>query len=109
MREPEEPIDPHRLEIWSPIQDQAEGEAISYGWVLVAQNKKVLKGWRELCSQIRENATRCYVWLRNDPTRHIPGRCYEMKHKHYAGAWAYEVGSGQRVYYKIRYESREVL
>jgi len=39
----------------------------------------------------------------------IPGRGYELKHKQYAGAWCYEIGSGQRVYYKLRPDSQEIL
>jgi hypothetical protein len=78
-------------------------------WNLIAHNKKILKGWEVLCQDIPENAIRCYNWLREDPMRRIPGRCYELKHKHYAGAWCYEIGSGQRVYYKPRINQRDVL
>jgi hypothetical protein len=78
-------------------------------WGLIAHNKRVLDGWRLICRQIPENAIRCYKWLRNDPTKRIPGRCYELKHKNYAGAWAYEVGSGQRIYYTPRPQRRDVL
>ncbi len=78
-------------------------------WSLIANNKRVLEGWRLICCQIPENAKRCYSWLSADPTKKIPGRCYELKHKNYAGAWGYEVGSGQRVYYKPRPERRDVL
>src|SRR3954447_9740665 len=78
-------------------------------WELIAQNKKIIKGWELLCQAIPENCLRCYNWLRADPMRKIPGRCYELKHKNYTGAWCYEVGSGQRIYYKPRIESRDVL
>ena len=39
----------------------------------------------------------------------IPRRCYALKHKHYAGCWAFEIGSGERIYYKPRTEKREVV
>ena len=78
-------------------------------WGVTAYNKKVLRGWEELCKQIPENVGRCYCWLRKHPTERIPGRCYGLKHKFYAGAWCYEVGSGQRVYYKPRPEQHDVL
>src|SRR5438067_12035039 len=77
-------------------------------WNLLAHNKQVIKSWTELCRQIPENAKRCYEWLRTDPTRRIPGRCYELKHKGYAGAWGYEIGSGQRIYYRPRIERHDV-
>lgn len=86
-----------------------EPEGQSGEWALVAHNKRVLEGWRLLCRQVNENAVRCYDWLRTNPTRRIPGRCYELKHKHYAGAWCYEIGSGQRIYYRPRPEKRDVL
>jgi hypothetical protein len=78
-------------------------------WGLTAYNKRVVRGWEALCKQIPENVTRCYCWLRRNPTERIPGRCYELKHKHYAGAWCYEVGSSQRAYYKLRLEQHDVL
>src|SRR5579864_5009403 len=81
------------LEVPAPKQASAEGP--SNRWALVANNKNVLRGWQDLCQQIPKNALRCYDWLREDPTRKIPGRCYELKHKHYEGAWCYEIGSGQ--------------
>ena len=96
----------------TPLQlpePKGPGPVVSDPWVLIAHCKRTLKGWRLLCEQIQENAQRCYDWLRADPTRRIPGRCYELKHKHYIGVWCYEVGSGQRVYYKPRRESHDVL
>jgi hypothetical protein len=78
-------------------------------WVLLGYNKKVLKGWVALCHSITANATRCFEWLQAHPTMPIRGRCYELKHKHYAGCWAYEIGSGDRVYYKPRPLQRDVL
>ena len=82
---------------------------IQQSWSLTAHNKKVLRGWETLCQQLPENAVRCYEWLRRHPTERIPGRCYQLKHKHYAGGWCFEIGSGQRIYYKLRPEHNDVL
>src|SRR5256885_2371366 len=87
----------------------APNVAVEKQWKLIGHNKKVLEGWKELCRSIPENAKRCFEHLSNDPTKRIPSRCYELKHKHYAGVWGYEIGSGQRVYYKLRPGKREIL
>jgi len=78
-------------------------------WSLVANNKRVLADWVSVCQTLHENAIRCYEWLRAHPTRGIPRRCYALKHKNYAGAWCYEIGSGHRVYYKPRADRKDVL
>jgi len=78
-------------------------------WRVVAHSKKVVQGWLDLCQQIPNNAVRCYEWLQAHPMRRIPGRCYTLKHSRYAGCWAFEIGSGQRVYYKPKEDTREVL
>jgi hypothetical protein len=41
--------------------------------------------------------------------KQINGRCYALRHKNYAGVWAYEVGAGDRVYYRPDQERRRVL
>jgi hypothetical protein len=78
-------------------------------WVVLASNRKVLHGWESLCENLTENAIRCYHFLQADPMRRIPRRCYPLKHKNYQGVWCYEIGSGERVYYKLRIEQRVVL
>jgi hypothetical protein len=78
-------------------------------WTLTAWNRKVIEGWTLVCRDIPENAARCYNWLREHPKQRIPGRCYELKHRQYAGVWCFEVGSGHRVYYKVREDRRDVL
>jgi hypothetical protein len=93
-----------------PFPGDDEREVVpAYPWTITAHNKKVAAGWEKLCSQIFENSKRCYVWLMTDPTRRIPGRCYELKHKHYQGVWCFEIGSGQRIYYRVRTELHDVL
>lgn len=78
-------------------------------WQLIAHSKNVVKGWISICSRLQENAKRSYAWLRTDPRRSIPRRCYPLRHKHYQGVWCYEIGSGDRIYYKPRDENRDVL
>ena len=36
----------------------------------------------------------------------IPLRCYPLKGKAYAGQWCYEIGSGDRLYYKPDEETK---
>jgi hypothetical protein len=69
-------------------------------WLVVAHNKKVLNGWQQLVHNTSQNAINCYDWLLRHPMKPIPGRCYALKHKAHAGNWCYEVGAGDRVYYK---------
>jgi mRNA-degrading endonuclease RelE of RelBE toxin-antitoxin system len=69
-------------------------------WKLVAYNKRVLKSWKSLCNNTLENARDCYNWLTAHATEPIPRRCYALKGKANAGCWGYEIGSGNRVYYK---------
>src|SRR5581483_9508126 len=99
--------EPESLEIQHPSGSTAVDPEQS--WTIFAKNKKVLDGWNELVHSIYSNASRCYEWLRKHPKQRIPGRCYELKHKHYAGAWCFEIGSGQRIYYKLREEKKEVV
>ncbi len=68
-------------------------------WSLFAHNKKVLRGWEQLARSAPENAINAYDWLRKHATKPMPGRCYALKHKKYAGCWCYEIGSGNRLYY----------
>jgi mRNA-degrading endonuclease RelE of RelBE toxin-antitoxin system len=77
-------------------------------WALIAYNKRVLKGWNGLCQNTPEQAARCYDWLSRDAMMPIPGRCYAMKGKVNAGCWCYEIGAGNRVYYKPDKTTRTV-
>lgn len=77
-----------------------KGDAPQSPWSVVAHNKKVLKGWEQLVRNTPQNAINAYDWLRRHPTKSMPGRCYALKHKKYAGHWCYEIGSGDRVYYR---------
>jgi len=69
-------------------------------WNLTAWNKRILKDWIGLCRDTPQEATRCFDWLSRDAMKPIPRRCYALKGHQYAGIWSYEIGSGNRVYYK---------
>jgi hypothetical protein len=85
------------LELQTPLKGIDPAES---AWTLVAHNKRVLKGWKQLVRDTPQNAINAYDWLRMHATKPLPGRCYALKHKNYAGCWCYEIGSGDRLYYK---------
>jgi hypothetical protein len=69
-------------------------------WTIKAYNKKVLKGWKMLRESTPSDAARFVKWLTQDAMQPIPGRCYPLKGKAFVGIWAYEIGSGNRIYYR---------
>ncbi len=78
-------------------------------WTLTAWNKRILKDWDALCENTPEEAVRCYNWLSQDAMRPIPKRCYALRGHQYAGVWGYEIGSGNRVYYKPFKETKSAV
>jgi len=72
----------------------------SSAWILVAHNKRVLKDWEQLVRETPQNAINAYEWLRMHAMTPLPRRCYALKHQQYAGCWCYEIGAGDRLYYK---------
>ena len=92
--EPEDP--PEDLGVKPP----KEAVASAHSWSLIAHNGNVLKAWIALCRSTPEDAQHCYSWLSQDATLGKRQRCYPLKGKMHAGCWAYEIGSGNRVYYK---------
>jgi len=68
-------------------------------WTVVAHNARVNLGWKNLMQRAGENAAKCYDHLCFAPTARRPGRIFPLKGKRYAGAWEYEVTSGDRVFY----------
>jgi len=78
-------------------------------WTLIAHNKSVLKAWDSLMRNTPEDAKHCYAWLSSHATRPIPGRCYPLKGKPHLGCWGYEIGSGNRVYYKPDVQLKRAL
>ena len=39
----------------------------------------------------------------------LPRRCYTLKGKTYVGVYCYEIGSGDRVYYRVGEDPRQVV
>jgi hypothetical protein len=78
-------------------------------WSLTAYNRKVLKSWDALCTSTPENACHCYDWLTQNAMRTKPRRCYQLKGKPNVDCWAYEIGSGDRVYYKVFESERKAV
>jgi len=84
-------------ELFAPLKgDNPDPSA----WTLVAHNKKVVKGWASLSRNTPENVMNAYDWLRKDAMMWKPGRCYPLRGEKYSGCWAYEIGAGDRLYYK---------
>jgi len=73
---------------------------IAASWTLIAHNRNVLKGWEYLSRHTPEDAQHCYDWLHEHAMLARPRRCYALKGRAHAGCWCYEIGSGNRVYYK---------
>ena len=92
-----------------PVITDPRGKGSRFQWKILAHNKNVLKGWLSICARQPENAVRFYEQLATDPTQSIPGRCYALKGKDYQGVRAYEIGSGDRIYYTVNDAAKEVL
>jgi hypothetical protein len=78
-------------------------------WRVETHSKSARRGWEALCQQLPENTERCRVWLSSTPMQRIAGRCYPLKHRRYEGAWCFEVGAGERVYYIPQEQTRMVV
>jgi hypothetical protein len=78
-------------------------------WTLTAWNRRVLKDWEALCRDTPEDAVRCHAWLSADAVKRYPGRCFELKGHVHLGNWCYEIGSGNRVYYKVLQETKSAV
>src|SRR5438105_2724385 len=82
------------------LPDPRSGPAAPPAWTLVAHSRNVLKSWESLCRHTPQDARRCFAWLSENAMRPIPRRCYPLMGKANAGCWGYEIGAGNRVYYK---------
>ena len=99
---PDSEIDPEQdenpsKELSAPLKGDSPEPST---WTLIAHDKKVLKGWARLARDTHENVVNAYDWLRKDAMKWKPGRCYPLRGEKHAGCWAYEIGSGDRLYYK---------
>lgn len=90
------------------ITARAKGVPPTEPWSVIARDKKVRKGWEQLVRNTSANAINCYDWLVRHPMKPMPGRCYPLKGKEFAGHWCYEVGAGDRVYYQPDPASKKV-
>lgn len=75
-----------------PLPDQT--------WSIAAYNKRSLAGWQSLCHSTPQNALHCYDWLARNAMVERGQRCFALRGKRYTGVWCYEIGKGDRVYYK---------
>jgi hypothetical protein len=78
-------------------------------WSLTASNRRVLKGWEQLCRDTPANAINAHDWLARNAMTRKPGRCYPLRHAKYAGHWCYEIGAGDRLYYTPDAETQQVV
>src|ERR1022692_3609228 len=96
---------PARLRLRRP----KEADAPSQGWTLVAHDKRALAGWNSLCENMPANAAHCHDWLSANAMLPKPGRYYPLRGRVYAGVWCYEIGRGDRIYYKPDLRARKAI
>ena len=78
-------------------------------WSLAAKNSRVQKSWRELCRETPQDAVRCYDWLKAQANKRHPKRCFPLRGKLYNGHWEYEIGGGNRVFYRPDQKSMKAV
>jgi hypothetical protein len=76
---------------------------------MVPVRTHVFKSWAEVCRNTPDNARRAWTLLTTDPTRSIPRRLYDLKGVRYRGCRGYEMGSGDRLYFKLNIPDKKVL
>ena len=81
------------------VPPKAEPCTTDARWTVVALNERVNNAWRGLIKTAGENAAKCYDYLCFTPMVPRPRRIFPLRGKRYAGAWEYEVTSGDRVFY----------
>lgn len=89
-----------------PPLTRPDGVPDNTPWKVIAHNKTIAKCWDQLCANTPANARNCFLWLSQHAMTPKPRRCYALKGKQHAGCWAYEIGAGDRVYYKPNKETR---
>lgn len=78
-------------------------------WTVVAHTRRVQKDWQKLIRRAPDICEKCYVYLSENPTRHVPGNIFPLKGKKYAGAWEYKFSTGDRVFYVPIEAERKVV
>jgi hypothetical protein len=69
-------------------------------WTLRPRDKRVLREWKRLSRDTPANIINAYEWLSQRAMTLRGTRCFPLKGKKYAGCWCYELGPGDRLYYK---------
>lgn len=101
----EEPEQAASLELKAP----AKGVPPKEPWSVVAYNKGRLKDWEHLVRNTEQNAINAFDWLVRNPIQRMPGRCYPLRHSKHHGHWCYEIGAGDRLYYKPSEADKKVI
>jgi hypothetical protein len=82
------------------LKAAAKGDPPANPWTVLAYNKRALKDWEKLVRDTEQNAVNAFDWLVRHPMERMPGRCFPLKYSKHAGNWCYEIGAGDRLYYK---------
>lgn len=86
----------------------AKGDPPANPWLVLAYNKRVFKDWEKLVCDTEQNAVNAFDRLVRHPMERMPGRCFPLRYAKYAGHWCYEIGAGDRLYYKPDEDKRTV-
>jgi hypothetical protein len=78
-------------------------------WAVFAYNSRVQKSWEKMMVRVPDNLNRCLEDLCTQPMQRKLKRIFSLKGKPYKGAWEYKVTGGDRVYYVLKPETRQVI
>ena len=78
-------------------------------WTVFAYNRRIQKSWEKMMNRIPESLERCLEDLCTQPMNRELTRLFALKGKRYKGAWEYKVTGGDRVYYVLNLEARQVI
>jgi hypothetical protein len=101
----EEPEQVQSFELKAP----SKGDPPKEPWSVVAYNKSRLADWEQLVRNTEQNAINAFDWLVRNPIMRMPGRCYPLRHSQYRGHWCYEIGAGDRLYYRPYEDEKKVV
>ena len=95
---PDESVEKHpSLELKAVSKKEPAAKPV---WTLIAHNERVLKGWAKLAKDTPPNVINAFDWLSQGAMTPRGARCFALRGKRYAGCWCYEIGPGDRLYYK---------
>jgi len=78
-------------------------------YTIYASSNTVIKEWQDLERRRPDDARRCYERLVSFPLHPLGARQFPLKGKKNKGFWQYEVGSGDRVHYRIAMNATNVI